>query len=76
MATPPESPDLNPIENLWHELKEYLRAKVKPRNQCELVEGITQFWSTVTIRKCRKYIGHLRKVIPKVMELKGDATGY
>ena len=22
-TTPPESPDLNPIENLWHELKEF-----------------------------------------------------
>ncbi len=29
--TPPKSPDLNPIENLWHKLKEHLRAKVKPR---------------------------------------------
>ena len=28
--TPPESPDMNPIENLWHELKEFLRREVKP----------------------------------------------
>ena len=28
--TPPESPDINPIKNLWHELEEFLRAKVKP----------------------------------------------
>ena len=28
--TPPESPDMNPIENLWHELKEFIRRSVKP----------------------------------------------
>ena len=45
--TPPESPDLNPIENVWHELKENLRAKVKPKNMTELVAGIQNFWSTL-----------------------------
>ena len=38
--TPPESPDANPIENLWHELKEYIRREVKPKTREELVEGI------------------------------------
>ncbi len=74
--TPPESPDLNPIENLWHKLKEHLRAKVKPMNQSELVDGIESFWATVNREKCTKYIRHLRKVIPEDIEVQGEATGY
>ena len=62
--TPPESPDLNPIENLWHEMKEFLRREVKPHNKAELVAGIEKFWGSVTKEKCRRYIWHLRKVIP------------
>ena len=38
--TPPEAPDMNPIDNLWHELKEYMRREVKPKTKEELVEGI------------------------------------
>ena len=38
--TPAESPDLNPIENLWHELKEYIRRVVKPKIKQELIDGI------------------------------------
>ena len=74
--TPPESPDLNPIENLWHELKEFIRREVKPKRKEELVEGIRRFWRTVDVAKCQKYIGHLRKVIPAVIEKEGNATGF
>lgn len=74
--TPAESPDMNPIENLWHELKEFIRREVKPKTKDELVAGIECFWGTVTVEKCLKYINHLKKVIPKVIELNGDATGY
>ena len=71
-----ESPDLNPIENVWHELKEYMRREVKPTTKAELVAGILKFWETVDKAKCRKYIGHLNKVIPKVIEAQGAASGY
>jgi hypothetical protein len=73
--TPAESPDMSPIENLWHELKEYIRQVSKPKTESELVQGISNFWVTVDGTKCRKYIGHLRKVLPRVIELDDAATG-
>ena len=76
--TPPESADLNPIENLWHELKYYLETKVKPRSKQELIDGIKKFWrKKVDVAKCARYIDHvLYKAIPAVVELLGAATKY
>ena len=54
--TPPESPDANPIENLCHVLKQFIRREVKPKNKAELVDGIKRFWLTVDATKCQKYI--------------------
>ena len=60
--TPAQSPDLNLIENLWRKLKEYITHVIKPKSKDELVAGILDFWETVDISKCKKYIDHLRKV--------------
>ena len=65
--TPPESPDLNPIELVWGSMKNYLRNTWKPRNLEQLKEGIKNFWSTLTPEICRQYISHLKKVIPRVV---------
>ena len=75
--TPPESPDLNPIELLWHELKHFLRTKVKPKTKEELLGGIARFWSErVDAEKCSTYIRHLQKVLPIVVERQGKASGH
>lgn len=74
--TPPESPDLNPIENMWASLKYYLRHQYKPKNLESLIDGIKCFWKTVTPEVCRRYIGHLQTVMPKVIEVKGAPSGY
>ena len=75
-VTPPESPDLNPIEMLWNELKHYLRKIVKPTNKETLVSGITEFWTKLTPERCTRYINHIQKVLPVVLEKRGCATGH
>lgn len=74
--TPPESPDCNPIENVWHEMKEYLRREIKPTTKQQLIDGIHSFWRTVDVAKCTKYIRHLRRVLPRMIEVQGAATGF
>jgi len=74
--SPPESPDLNPIELVWGSMKQFLRNRHKPRNLEELKAGIETFWLSLTPEICRKYISHLKKVIPKVIEVGGAPSGY
>ena len=51
--TPPESPDLNPIENVWGSLKQFLRTTYKPKNLDKLKNGI-RFWSSLTPEICNR----------------------
>ena len=74
--TPASSPDLNPIENVWGSMKQYLRTYIKHKTVPELKQGIKRFWKTLTTQVCTKYIDHLRKVVPKVIEVDGAPSGY
>ena len=66
-------PDLNPIENVWGSLKEYLRNSYKPKNLDELK---CEFWKTLTPEVCTRYINHIHRVIPVVIEKQGSPSGF
>ena len=74
--SPAESPDLNPIEKVWGSMKTYLRDKYKPRNLPQLKEGIKAYWSKLTPELCARYIDHLQKVMPIVVQEEGRPSGH
>ena len=74
--SPAESPDLNPIEKVWGSLKTWLRNVWKPRDLEHLKEGIKIYWAGLTPEVCTRYIQHVQKVLPVVVEHKGGPSGH
>lgn len=73
--SPAESPDINPIENLWNEMKVFC-TKQRPKNKADLENALHAFWATLDVDKCRRYINHIHKVMPVVVEKNGDVSGF
>ena len=72
---PAQSPDLNPIEMVWAQMKAH-KNKMEPRTKDELSKCFNDFWSsTMTVELCNKYIDHLYKVVPVVPRMNGATIG-
>ena len=76
MTTPASSPDLNPIENVWASMKYYLQTVAKPRTKDQLIQGIRDFWGSLSTAQCGRYIDHIHKVIPVIVLNDGEASGF
>jgi transposase len=61
MKSPAQSPDLNPIEWVWSDLKQFV-AKRKCCSLDDLVEAVSDFEETMTPEYCQKYIKKLPEV--------------
>lgn len=72
---PPNSPDLNPIENLWRIMKREV-MKIKPRSKLQLKEVLQEVWKKITPEMCQKLIYSMPDRIKAVIKANGGPTKY
>ncbi|KAK3538661.1 hypothetical protein QTP86_011806 [Hemibagrus guttatus] len=72
---PSQSPDLNPIEMLWHDLKKVVHAR-KPSNVAELQQFCKDEWAKIPPQRCNGLTASYRKRLIAVVAAKGGPTSY
>ncbi len=72
---PANSPDLNPIENLWDIIKRKMRD-TRPNNADDLKAAIKATWASITHEQCHRLITSMPRRIDAVIHAKGGPTKY
>ncbi|KAG2467933.1 TCB1 transposase, partial [Polypterus senegalus] len=72
---PSQSPDLNPIEHLWRDLKMAVHRRF-PSNLMELERCCKEEWVKLAKDKCAKLVASYSKRLEAVIAAKGASTKY
>lgn len=72
---PSNSPDLNPIENLWHSMKDFVRQR-NPTNERELRQAILDAYDSIQPEELRNLFDSLPDRMQAVIDANGDRIPY
>jgi len=74
---PAQSPDLNPIEHLWDDLKRRLgRYEVPPNGMIQLGSVVEKEWNVIDGQVCQNLIESMPRRIAAVLKARGGYTKY
>ena len=72
---PANSPDLNPIENVWRLLKARVQRRY-PKTKAELKQYITEEWERIELKDIKKYTSSMHERCEAVLKANGGPTPY
>ena len=74
---PPQSPDINIIENLWKMLKKSLKdSNIEFRSRDQLYEEIEKHWNLITQDAINKLYDCLPRRMAEVLNMRGEIIKY
>lgn len=73
---PPNSPDLNPIENLWMICKDRVQSKNRPRNKAEMWDTVNAAWESISMDILSDLIATMPERMKAVIDAKGGSTRW
>ena len=73
---PTNSPDLNPIENLWMILKDRIQNDIRPNNKQELVESIERAWEAITMETLEILLASMSHRMRAVIKAGGNSIRW
>lgn len=74
---PAASPDMSPIEPVWHVLKEKIRMRPRtPTTQEELKQAVREAWDEISEEDIDKYVRSMEHRVQDLIQAKGGHTKY
>ena len=74
---PPQSPDMNPIENLWAIIKKRRQTKYgTPKTKTDLIDQIFDIWNDIEPELVEKLANSANKRVNAVLKLNGKVSKY
>jgi hypothetical protein len=73
---PPQSPDLNPIKNLWKIIKTNIQTNYQPKSIPEMKEAIHQAWDNIPAQTLRNLLRSMPSRMEAVIKANGGPINY
>lgn len=75
LRTPPQSPDINPIEHVWDALERKIRTH-DIQNKVQLKDALLLEWNNISSSYTEKLVASMQTRLKEVIRLKGYPTKY